>query len=81
MMSDTSNDQSQDGVSIEEKSCVDENGKSVSECLQTRDYWKEPLALQRGRGIFERLNLRKRGKPKFEIDEANSCRGWNSRQL
>lgn len=79
MMSNTTNDQSQDVVSIEEKSYVNENGKSVSRCLQTRDYWKEPLALQRGRGIFERLNLRKRGKPKFETDEANSCWDWNSR--
>lgn len=33
MMSDTTNNQSQDGVSIEEKSYVDENGKSVSVSL------------------------------------------------
>lgn len=65
------NDQSEDGVSTEEKSsCVDENVKSPGGCLQTRYYYKEPLALQRRRRSFERSNSHKRGTPEFEVNEA-----------
>ncbi|KAI6688026.1 hypothetical protein NL676_024854 [Syzygium grande] len=67
--------QSENGLSIEEKSCVDENGKSVSGCLQTRDYRKGPLSLQRRRRIFEKSNSRKRANPNLKLMGHNCCRG------
>ncbi|XP_010043459.2 protein OCTOPUS-like [Eucalyptus grandis] len=63
-------DQSEDGVSEEKLSCVDENGKSPGGHLHTRHYYKEPAALQRQRRSFERSNSHKRDKLEFEVDDA-----------
>ncbi|XP_048136975.1 protein OCTOPUS-like [Rhodamnia argentea] len=64
-------DQSEDGVLVEEKlGCVYENGKSPGGRLQTRYYYKESPALQRRRRSFERSNSHKSAEHEFEVDEA-----------
>ncbi|KAI6693896.1 hypothetical protein NL676_021606 [Syzygium grande] len=62
--------QSEDGVSIEEKSCVDENGKSVSGCLQTRDYREGAIVIAKAKEDLRKIEFTQGGKPEFEIDGA-----------
>ncbi|KAI3423707.1 hypothetical protein J3R85_010924 [Psidium guajava] len=69
-------DQSEDGVLVEEKlSCVDENSKIPGGHLQTRYYYKEPPALQR-RGGASKDQIRTRGPNlNLRLMRRSCCRG------